>query len=88
MIEDEDATSRSETPRSGLTQDEIPAVKGASNGDPPEAHSTGEGKARLVDVPSHSQELPTDVRVKLRKLDKLELRYQGASFSSVVSSGL
>lgn len=30
-----------------------------------------------ADPPSSSQELPTEVRVKLRKLDKLESKYYG-----------
>ena len=33
-----------------------------------------------VEAPRPSTELPTEVRVKLRKLDKLESRYQGESY--------
>jgi hypothetical protein len=35
------------------------------------------------DVATASSELPTDVRVKLRKLEKLESRYQG-DFNSMI----
>ncbi|KAI9820314.1 MAG: hypothetical protein M1827_005936 [Pycnora praestabilis] len=65
VIEDEDVTSRAATPVLGKERSE-----GAEGDD-----VVGKGKP-LAEEPEASPELPTEVRAKLRKLEKLESRYQ------------
>jgi hypothetical protein len=52
---------------------------GIEEGKPP-VEAGAEAKEKQMESKSSSMsELPTDVRVKLRKLDKLESRYQGTA---------
>ena len=75
MIEDEsEEPSRVGTP---ANMDEKTALL-AEDGTPPHAGSmNGSNKGGEKDASPSSAELPADVRAKLRKLEKLELRYQG-----------
>ena len=81
FVIDDDATSRSATPRSGT-----PRPADDRNGTPVAGRSTREDAnpdtseaGTTADEPRLSSDLPTDVRVKLRKLEKLESRYHGES---------
>lgn len=77
FVIDDDEASRTGTPRSGT-----PRPAGDRNGTTAAGKSTQEdatletGEA-AADEPRSSSDLPTDVRVKLRKLEKLESRYHG-----------
>jgi hypothetical protein len=79
VIEDDsEEPSRSGTPAIPEMKPEVIGEKGAT------AETTGadEGevvneKAVILPKPSTTTDLPPDVRSKLRKLDKLEARYQG-----------
>ena len=82
VIDDEDLPSRSVTPRPGQTKNgEVKSVEttaeqapaGDGGQQPKEEKESGETSPATATAP----ELPTDVRVKLRKLEKLEARYQG-----------
>ena len=68
----EDDLSRSGTPRPPA--DGEPAI-GKARGTPAEAGSESQDGISRTDSPGGALELPTDVRVKLRKLEKLESRY-------------
>ncbi|KAL8675860.1 MAG: hypothetical protein Q9186_007546 [Xanthomendoza sp. 1 TL-2023] len=76
VIEDSDVPSRSNTPRPAMATSETSTQESPRE-------TTGEardGKDKAEKAPSDApdatpQDLPTDVRVKLRKLDKLESRY-------------
>jgi len=79
VIEDDsEEPSRSGTPA-------IPEMKPEVTGEKwPMAETTGVNdgevvneKAEILPKPSTTTDLPPDVRSKLRKLDKLEARYQG-----------
>jgi hypothetical protein len=72
-VDSGDLQSRSATPQEDAVKAKVSidgarVEKGAGDA---QAEAVGEGQGR------QSIELPTDVRVKLRKLDKLESRYQG-----------
>ncbi|KAL8656923.1 MAG: hypothetical protein Q9226_002429 [Calogaya cf. arnoldii] len=76
LVDDPDLPSRSTTPRpaparsESSTKDNVQdTAKEAQNGE------SIAGKPPLDDSTANPQELPTDVRVKLRKLEKLESRY-------------
>ncbi len=79
VIEDDsEEPSRSATPAIPETKPEVMAEKGAT------AENTGLDEGEVVnekaEIPPNSStktDLPPDVRSKLRKLDKLEARYQG-----------
>ena len=80
VIDDEDTPSRSSTPKPTQIRNEVVrAVEQdaeralAQDGG---LQATDEKSAETA-APTVAQELPTDVRVKLRKLEKLESRYQG-----------
>lgn len=79
MIEDDsEEPSRSGTPAIPDSKPEAIEEKGATT----ESTGANEGevvseKAEILPNPSTKQDLPPDVRSKLRKLDKLEARYQG-----------
>ncbi|KAL8871758.1 MAG: hypothetical protein Q9174_002479 [Haloplaca sp. 1 TL-2023] len=76
VIEDSDVPSRSATPRPAATKSDG-TIKNAveqtldepSNGETPKEESLPDDRSPAP------QDLPTDVRVKLRKLEKLESRY-------------
>lgn len=78
IAESEDTPSRSESPRpiqkigEAASADETAKMEGSKV-----AIAIKEGKIDSPDNAITSQELPTDIRVKLRKLDKLESRYNG-----------
>ncbi|KAL9038943.1 MAG: hypothetical protein Q9180_002826 [Flavoplaca navasiana] len=76
VLDDPDGLSRSSTPKPAIARSE------SATKDPPrnsaEETQNGEGvagKALQDGLTAAPQELPTDVKVKLRKLDKLESRY-------------
>lgn len=78
VVDDEESRSRVGTPGPGAERSGGVAVGGAVK-EKALAEETKEPNGRLAedgDGPA-PPELPTDVRVKLRKLDKLESRYQG-----------
>ncbi|KAI4259784.1 MAG: hypothetical protein LQ352_000590 [Teloschistes flavicans] len=76
VIDDLDVPSESTTPRSvpprpdSATEDVVRALSKQARDS-----EDGQTKAQPDAKPVVSQELPTDVRVKLRKLEKLEIRY-------------
>ena len=80
VIED-DEQSRSGTPKPAIERDGNPATgqkaKEAVRGE--SSNESGETTA-LIEEPRNSSDVPTDIRVKLRKLEKLESRYSGGSF--------
>lgn len=77
---DDDGASRSGTPRPA-------GDRGVANADnqhdqePAAEHSSGNhdmvASVESAELPKALLELPTDIRVKLRKLEKLESRYHG-----------
>ena len=82
VIDDEETPTRGGTPGSSQAKNEEGST-GNSAGEKSEADSgmqTSE-KTALDDSAAQIPELPTDVRVKLRKLERLEPRYQGLSRS-------
>ncbi|KAL8937369.1 MAG: hypothetical protein Q9216_004457 [Gyalolechia sp. 2 TL-2023] len=81
VIDDLDVPSRSATPRPAPARSESSAKEPAREVTE-EARDGGDtyGKAVPDGLPAAPPELPTDVRVKLRKLEKLEGRYHGKSF--------
>ncbi|KAL8994731.1 MAG: hypothetical protein Q9169_005370 [Polycauliona sp. 2 TL-2023] len=76
VLDESDVLSRSSTPKPALARSDSPTkdplpISG-------EEAQNGEGASRKAtqdDQTATPQELPTDVRVKLRKLEKLESRY-------------
>ena len=78
FVVDDEAPSRSETPRptNGRTDDVLGEQK--MNGSAGRELSQDDGEiASTAEAPRTSSDLPTDIRVKLRKLEKLESRYHG-----------
>ena len=77
-LDDEESRSRVATPAPGaeLAGDRTAPVA-LNDEPPPEEHKEPNGKMEEGEKTPAPLELPTDVRVKLRKLDKLEARYQG-----------
>lgn len=77
-VDEEDPPTRSGTPRPAKTKEESTLT---GSGKEPVVDTNGPGEDEKAstgaDPPSSSSELPTDVRVKLRKLDKLESKYYG-----------
>ena len=77
MIED-DGPSRSGTPRPVADQNGVAATEKRPRENTSSESNQGTGEtATSADEPRSSSDLPTDVRVKLRKLEKLESRYHG-----------
>ena len=81
VIDDQDTPSRSTTPKPTQTRNE--GVRNVESGAEKALAQDGglqaeDQKGAEAATPATAQELPTDVRVKLRKLEKLEFRYQGA----------
>ena len=75
MIGDEaDEPSRAGTP---ANMDEKASLKVEEDAPMAAGSVNGSENGREQDVTSPSPELPADVRTKLRKLEKLEARYQG-----------
>ena len=80
VIGEDDFESRAATP---LPKEKVSQADsdGVEESKPP-AEASAEAREKQVEPKSSSMsELPTDVRVKLRKLDKLESRYQGTASS-------
>lgn len=82
VIDDKDVPSPLETPRSVIPRDDVTSGKERE-----EASETNgvekEDQPGKAESTLPLQELPTDVRVKLRKLEKLEPRYHGRSTTPV-----
>ena len=77
MIEDEsEEPSRVGTP---ANMDEKAALKAEDDAPVPAESVNGNEKGAEKDASPPSTELPADVRAKIRKLEKLESRYQGIS---------
>lgn len=81
-IGDDDSSSRSATPR----QDGSTTQESGAQGNNADTKQSGEsaGKEAAPDAeprPAPSSELPADVRSRLRRLDKLESKYQGMDSS-------
>lgn len=60
-------------------------VMADSNGTEASGPGEAEKPQESVDVSPRAPELPTEVRSKLRKLEKLESRYQGIILASIVA---
>ena len=67
--------SRSGTPRPTEPKTQTSASESTQDSNPDVTNGTTQEKSATKD--SAAVELPTDVRVKLRKLDKLESKYHG-----------
>ena len=76
---DDDLPSRSGTPKPVPDQDERGTKENGFSRDSRTQLDGEEGNGEEI---APSMELPTDVRVKLRKLEKLEGRYQGTMVPS------
>lgn len=80
VINGDSTPSRSTTPRPVQENGEDGTATGVSAHTAPESDSRKtqgiDGEKEAITIPS---ELPTEVRVKLRKLEKLESRYHGLS---------
>ena len=78
VLDGEDVPNRSETPKPIPRGDGITTESESSKEEKSGLSSIGnEENPAVADGISSSQGLPTDVRVKLRKLDKLESKYHG-----------
>jgi hypothetical protein len=75
VVGDDDSVAGDGESRSGTPVPKTKNEKGEGE-EEPLADDAAEKKPE-IEVPRQSTELPTEVRVKLRKLDKLESRYQG-----------
>jgi hypothetical protein len=86
LIEDEDGSSRAVSPRPPEKAEE----EGIAGRTSESAESQGQvgNSAEKASEKLAALELPTDVRAKLRKLDKLESRYQGTCFAHIVRASL
>lgn len=83
VIGGDDVPSRSATPRPVQEKAQNTAANGISNGETPEpGNETLQERIAESDPVVAPSELPTDVRVKLRKLEKLESKYNGWSFNT------
>ena len=77
MIEDEsEEPSRVGTP---VNMDETAALKAGDRAPAAAGSVSGSEKGAEKETHPPAAELPVDVRTKLRKLEKLESRYQGTS---------
>jgi len=76
-VTEEDDLSRSGTPRPPTDRNVGAAAEKAPESGLRESGQETNETAVSTDEPRTSSDLPTDVRVKLRKLDKLESRYHG-----------
>ena len=75
VIGDDDLPSRSVTPRPAEPKRHTPSSDSAPDSNADATNGTAQENSATKD--SAAVELPTDVRVKLRKLDKLESKYHG-----------
>ena len=82
IIDGDSTPSRSNTPRPSQGLGSDAAANGAPAEAPPEHNiKVSQEEDGEKDAPASSAELPTDVRVKLRKLEKLESKYHGLSLA-------
>jgi hypothetical protein len=77
FVIDEDDLSRSGTPRPPADRNGGATAERAPESGPREGGQETNEAAVSADEPRTSSDLPTEIRVKLRKLDKLESRYHG-----------
>lgn len=78
ILDGEDVPSRSGTPKPMPRSDGTATESEPSKEEPSEMKGVGkEDRTLVAEGILSSQGLPTDVRVKLRKLDKLESKYHG-----------
>lgn len=82
VIDDESLPNYGESTAS-QTAGEKPAVIANGSDEAEDSKRSVQGGSQDDDQPA-PPELPTDVRVKLRKLEKLESRYQGSFFIQLV----
>ena len=75
VIGDDDLPSRSVTPRPAEPKKHTTSSDSAPDSNADATNGTAQENSATKD--SAAVELPTDVRVKLRKLDKLESKYHG-----------
>lgn len=76
MIGDDEAPSRSGNPRPAEPKRQTSSTESPPDSNTEAADSAAQEKQGLSE--SVTIELPTDVRVKLRKLDKFESKYHGS----------
>lgn len=76
VIGEDDAPSRVGTPMLAEQKRQLPSESG-NDGTLDGSEPPAQERATSKEVPT--SDLPTDVRVKLRKLDKLESKYHGSS---------
>lgn len=77
VVGDDDMPSRSSTPRPLEMKTQLSSTE--SPADPKLDAADSSTQEKMASRDSTAIELPTDVRVKLRKLDKLESKYHGLS---------
>ena len=74
---DDGTPSRSSTPQPVTDQDSQAGGTGRADSRTRASGNADKSKEKDIDHTYQADELPTEIRVKLRKLDKLESRYQG-----------
>ena len=78
VVEDDEGPSRSATPRPPeVNRQDTPTDVPLKDGEQPIEGQDAHEKSKGDEPPSTLATLPPDVKAKLRKLDKLELRYHG-----------
>ncbi|MCJ1463187.1 hypothetical protein MMC07_001792 [Pseudocyphellaria aurata] len=75
VIGNEDIPVKSETPRPAQRKDGVTMANDGPSKEPSTSNNEEVDRTTATDSILISQELPTDVRVKLRKLEKLESKY-------------
>ena len=86
VIDDEEIPARGGTPGPSQAKDEERGNSGAEKSEADNGMQISEKPTAPDDSAAQTSELPTDVRVKLRKLERLEPRYQGLS-RSILAKG-
>lgn len=79
MVGDSDTPTRSGTPRPAHEKEQTGSSEASAEGARESSDGQTQEKAAMNEMTT--QDLPTEVRVKLRKLDKLESKYHGPSAS-------
>lgn len=77
VIGNEDVPNRSRTPRPVQRKEAVTVANEIPGEEPSASNSEESDRTSAADSSLASQELSTDVRVKLRKLEKLESKYFG-----------
>ena len=75
MIGESATPSRSGTPKPTVQEEQTSSGEASADGGHEGSEEQSQGKITINDTAS--PELPSDIRVKLRKLDKLESIYHG-----------